>query len=423
MKVFLSAYSCQPGKGSEDGVGWHWAKNISEIGHEVWVVTRCQNRASIEVEMARQPSANLHFIYYDLPQKFHWAGWKKYIWRFDIAENLSWAIWNQAYYFFWQRNIARIAADSHKTVQFDIAHHITYASATRAVFLGNTDIPFVIGPCGGGERAPVRLRARLTRYEKLTELIRDVSISISGLSPYVRAMYKKAKIIFVSTEQSKQVVSKKYKGKVHIKLQIGIEPFIDSSVNLNNSKRENKKLLYVGRFIYWKGMDSGLRAFAMHIKTYPNTILTMVGKGKAERGWRALAQELEIEDNIQWISWVDQEQLKNIYQDHDAFLFPSFHDSGGNAVIEAMSYGLPVICLSLGGPAVSVTKKCGRIIDIRKKDIASVEAALCNAMEWVLSDNERLRQLKNEAIIRASSFSWNTIVRETYSLIEKTLKN
>ncbi len=421
MKVFLSAYDCQPGKGSESGVGWHWAKNIAEIGHEVWVVTRCQNRVPIEIEMARQPSTNLHFIYYDLPQKFHWSGWKKYIWRFNIAENFSWAIWNHAYYFFWQRNIARIATDFHKTKQFDVAHHITYASATRATFLGNTDIPFVMGPCGGGERAPFRLRSRLTKYDKRTEFIRDVFILIAALNPYVRAMYKKATIIFFSTEQSKQIVAKKYRDKAHIKLQIGIEPVIDSTVNLNNSQHENKKLLYVGRFIYWKGMSSGLRAFAMYIKMHPNTTLTMVGKGKAEHAWRALAQELKIEDNIQWISWVDQEQLKNIYQDHDAFLFPSFHDSGGNVVIEAMSYGLPVICLNLGGPSISVTDKCGRIVDVSKQDITGVEAALCNAIEWVLFDNERLHQLKNEAIMRASSFSWNTIVRETYSLIEKNI--
>lgn len=423
MKVFLSAFSCQPGKGSESGVGWHWAKNISEIGHEVWVVTRCQNRASIEAEMARSPSSNLHFIYYDLPNKFHWGAWKKYIWRFNIAENLSWAIWNHMYYFFWQREIARIASDLHKTVRFDVAHHITYASATRAVFLGSTDIPFVIGPGGGGERAPFRLRTQLSRYQKLTEFIRDVSIFISGLSPYVRGMYKKAKIIFVCTEQSKQIIAKKHRHKVHIKLQIGIESVIDNKVTLKNSQREYKKLLYVGRFIYWKGMSFGLKAFSMYIKTHPNTMLTIVGKGKEERVWRKLAQELEIENNIQWISWVDQEELKNIYQDHDAFLFPSHHDSGGNVVIEAMAYGLPVICLNLGGPAVAVTEKCGRIVDVKKKDITDVEADLCNAMEWILSDNERLQKLKKAAIMRASSFTWNNIVREAYSLIEKNIKN
>jgi glycosyltransferase involved in cell wall biosynthesis len=47
------------------------------------------------------------------------------------------------------------------------------------------------------------------------------------------------------------------------------------------------------------------------------------------------------------------------YTRHDAFLFPSLHDSSGNAVLEALSCGLPVVCLDVGGPAVLVDAACG----------------------------------------------------------------
>ena len=50
LKILISAYACEPDKGSEPGVGWNWAKQISRF-HEVWVITRKNNRPSIEKEL------------------------------------------------------------------------------------------------------------------------------------------------------------------------------------------------------------------------------------------------------------------------------------------------------------------------------------------------------------------------------------
>ena len=43
-RILLSAYACEPNKGSEKGVGWHWAIEIAHRGHEVWVIKREKNR-------------------------------------------------------------------------------------------------------------------------------------------------------------------------------------------------------------------------------------------------------------------------------------------------------------------------------------------------------------------------------------------
>ena len=66
LKVLVSAYACEPDKGSEPGVGWNWAKQIAHF-HEVWVVTRTNNRPAIEERIEKNPDPNLHFIYVDLP--------------------------------------------------------------------------------------------------------------------------------------------------------------------------------------------------------------------------------------------------------------------------------------------------------------------------------------------------------------------
>ena len=58
MKVLLSAYACEPNKGSEPGVGWNWAIEIARLGHKVWVLTRANNQPSIDSKYLSLPEKN-----------------------------------------------------------------------------------------------------------------------------------------------------------------------------------------------------------------------------------------------------------------------------------------------------------------------------------------------------------------------------
>lgn len=75
LKIFISAYACEPGLGSEIGVGWHWVLEMSKY-FELWVLTRQSNRHTIEPWIAEHPEySDIHFLYYDWPK---WARfWKK----------------------------------------------------------------------------------------------------------------------------------------------------------------------------------------------------------------------------------------------------------------------------------------------------------------------------------------------------------
>ena len=48
MKILVSAYSCEPNKGSESEVGWRWSLKLAEKGHKVFVVTRKNNKKNIQ---------------------------------------------------------------------------------------------------------------------------------------------------------------------------------------------------------------------------------------------------------------------------------------------------------------------------------------------------------------------------------------
>ena len=111
LKVLMSAYACEPNKGSEPGVGWNWARQMSRW-HDVWVLTRANNRPAIENVPQAAGQGRLHWVYYDLPRWMRF--WKK------GSRGI------QAYYFFWQLAAWHVGARLQREIGFDLLHHVTF---------------------------------------------------------------------------------------------------------------------------------------------------------------------------------------------------------------------------------------------------------------------------------------------------------
>ena len=67
MNILLSAYNCDPSRGSEPGLGWNWAYGLTRAGHRVWVVTIPWGKAGIEKFLASTPMPGLTVVYVDIP--------------------------------------------------------------------------------------------------------------------------------------------------------------------------------------------------------------------------------------------------------------------------------------------------------------------------------------------------------------------
>jgi len=59
LNVLVAAYACEPGGGSEPGVGWYMCHAISRE-HGAWVNTRRNKRDAVERALAQTPNPNLH---------------------------------------------------------------------------------------------------------------------------------------------------------------------------------------------------------------------------------------------------------------------------------------------------------------------------------------------------------------------------
>ena len=399
MKVLVSAYACEPNKGSEPGVGWNWALEIARLGHMVWVVTRANNRQSIDAQRIGLPERNnIHFLYYDLPM---WACWWKKGKRGIYL-----------YYFLWQIGAYRLAKKIHSEVKFNLVHHITFVNVRLPSFMGNLSIPFIFGPAGGGEKAPWKLRNGFGLRGWILDFLRDIANTIVRIDPFALKTFKQADRIYVTSEQTRDILPQRYQKKTQVRLAIGIN---GPKTTFKRKSNSAFRILYVGRFIYWKGMKLGIHSFARVLEIIPNSMLTMIGKGPEETDWKNLANKLCITKKINWIPWVENFNLVKFYPLHDVLLFPSLHDSGGVVVLEAMAHGLPVVCLDIGGPSTIVNNSCGLKVPISGIGKIKVIELLSEALVRLGQDPSLRAKLSFGALNRKEEFTWRSVVNSIYS--------
>ena len=131
-----------------------------------------------------------------------------------------------------------------------------------------------------------------------------------------------------------------------------------------------------------------------------------------------MAAELKIDTAIDWIDWMPQKKVLQTYSQHDAFLFPSLHDSSGNVVLEALSHSLPVVCLNLGGPGAIIDDSCGRAIDTTNCSSAVVVQRLSEALVELAGDRNLLKQLMKGALSCSQQYHWHQLVDNFYHTLE-----
>lgn len=168
-------------------------------------------------------------------------------------------------------------------------------------------------------------------------------------------------------------------------------------------------------------MHIAIEAMSRLVAHVPDAHLTIVGNGPEEARLKSEVAQRNLGGNVTFVSWIPQQQLLSVYDNHDVFVFPSLHDSGGWVVLESLCKGLPVACLNLGGPKEIVTPASGIIVDTTGLDTAGVAARLAAELHAVLVDPQRLAVLSTGAIARAREFLLCDQVERLYGQATKHL--
>jgi glycosyltransferase involved in cell wall biosynthesis len=404
MKILLSAFAFAPQVGSEPGVGWRWASELA-AQHEVTVVTDISRREQVEAGGSTLPDS-LRVVYFR-------PRWLRNVPLDSTTAPLLYAAW--------QFGLLPFARRLQREHGFDLAIHCTYGVFRHPSFLGYLGIPFVFGPVGGGEDAPLALKRSLRGREKVKEVLRWTLNRAALFDPFLWIAYARSTLILTKTEDTRRVLPWPFRARARVYPEIGVDApaFV---VPRARKPEEPLKLLFVGRLLGWKGVHLAIRAVAIAATEGIAIEFTVVGKGSFERELRRLAAEMGVQDQMRWISHLPQRELFALYRTMHGFLFPSLHDSSGNVVLEAQANGLPVLCLDIGGPATLVDAQSALLIPTRNRGEGDVVRGLADAIHQLASDEPGRIAMSKAALAHVrKEMSWERRVYGALSLLEEVL--
>ena len=346
MKILISAYACEPNKGSEpEAGGQHMIKSANKY-EKVVVVTRANNKHNIEKTVKELDLDNVFFEYFDLPYVL------QYIKR--LIGSIAWYvyIWKYFFFFFVKKN---------KKNSFDLVQRVTFVSY-KYLFIWYFGKKFILGPIGGGERYPLDFLKIFSFKGKLKEIIRFIFQHISLFDPLVLITLFKSDEIIAVTDDSKSILPN-FVQKTIIKPAISID--VEDFEKYKKPSQNNKKLkiLYVGNLLELKG----IKLILMSLKKVKNKKyeFNIVGSGPDENIFRKYVVKHNL--NVNFLGKIKRKFLSKYYLENDLLVFPSLHDSGGMVILEAKAHALPVVVSSFGGPKMFVNVNQGDIIINSKK--------------------------------------------------------
>lgn len=402
MKILLSAFAFAPNVGSEPGVGWRWAAELGKH-HEVTVITDVTRQPLVEAVGVQLPD-NVDVLYY------------RPTWLHAMPLNSATA---QVLYTLWQFGLLGFARRLHRDRGFDLAIHITYSVFRHPSFLGYLGIPFIFGPLGGGEDAPLALKRSIRGREKFKELLRSLLNKTALFDPFLWVAYSGSTLILTSTSETKRALPWPFRKRAIVYPNLGT----DTPNDIQPCARqpgEPLRVLFAGRLLGWKGAQLAIRAVANAMERGVAVEFTLLGRGPFEAELRKVAKKAGIHDRIRWISQMPQQELFDLYKSMHCFLFPSLHDSGGTVVLEAQANGLPVVCLDLGGPATLVTSETAIVVSTRGRSEEDVVRGLADGLAQLAGDEDRRRTMGEAAITHVGeSMTWECRVEGALRLAEQ----
>ncbi|MGH2533357.1 MAG: glycosyltransferase family 4 protein [Thermomicrobiales bacterium] len=403
MRVLMSAYACEPNRGSEPGVGWNWALQAARF-HEVWVLTRANNRAAIDAELQRRPVPNLHLVYHDLPR------WARFWKRGGRGVHL--------YYLLWQFTAPRAARAAHRRRRFDLIHHVTFNAVDSPGWLWRLGLPFVWGPVGGGQEPPPALKGYFGRAWG-RERRRIARKRLTRFNPVVRAAVRSAACILVANTDTQRLLSRLKPAvlirEVETAVKVPDPPVPPVPPRVPNVA--GISILWAGLLIPRKAPLLAVDVLAELRRREVAARLQFVGDGPLRGQIEAHAHALGIADAIDLRGRVPYEAMSRCYASADVFLFTSLQDTSGNVLLEAMAHGLPVVTLDHQGAAEIVAADCGIKIPIGEPP--RVIAGFGDALERLAARPE-LRHTLGEAGRRrvAERYRWDRkgdLLRQLYA--------
>ena len=393
MKVLLVAPNVSQKMGGEAIIPFHYARELSQSGHDVTILTHERVREELT---ATKPAPDVKIKYVSDT----WAEKTAHKIGQMVPPAIAETVFGSIVLFLTMVSLGKEAKAMHRIEKYDVLHQPTPVSPQMPSFLKATDAPVLIGPMNGAMTYPP---AFAHEYSSGTNFFVGVARGMSGIANVIGTGKKMAARLLVANSRTSA-------GVTHLVQNASqIETLVENGVDLGLWKQstldryETPTFVFVGRHIRLKAIDLLLEAFE---KVDGPATLKIFGDGPERASLEEHAKNIDSQEKkIEFLGFQPQSEIAVELSRSTALVLPSLRECGGAVVLEAFACGTPAIATDWGGPSDYITPGTGILVPPTTKSefvdgLAGAMNQLAGNREKTLAMGKAARQLVEE------NYSW-----------------
>jgi glycosyltransferase involved in cell wall biosynthesis len=224
-------------------------------------------------------------------------------------------------------------------------------------------------------------------------------------------------IVATSDYSSREIQSLGFSDKDIEVIYPGVDRDKFSRILAKENDCNSKKILCVANYIPRKGGMTLIEAYSKI--NSQGFVLHMVGNPTKDQAFyqqlTSKAKELHVDNSIIFHDGKDQEVVKYLYSNSDIFVLPSFKETFGIVLIEAMHYGLPIITNNCTAMPDLISDGENGIL-VTPGDIEE----LAQALETLITQPELRKKLGKQGQEKVKkAFCWNSTCSDFLTLVRR----
>src|ERR1035438_702414 len=374
LKVLVSAFAFSPIKGSEFGVGWDYVRAVA-LRHKVWVITRSNEREETEQYLQHHRDALCNVSVHYVPLKNRTI-------NIPLREIVYGLIYRN-----WQQRAYRLARALDAEVDFDLVHHLNGIGFREPGYLWKLGKPFVWGPVGGMQYFPWRLRNAVPFRSRPFFLFKNLATAWAmHMDRRPRRAAAGSDCILAATSNVAEKIREVWGRDSALLCEVSA-PQLEPRLPARREPGEPLRIIWCGTCDPAKTLNIVLHALSRLKDPSADWLLIAIGDGRMRKSWMVLAARLGIADRCTFTGRVPRSEVLSMMTCGHCLVQPSLYDATSTVVVEALSYGLPVVCLDHFGFRDAVSADCG--IKIPPLNLDQVIRDFADALQALARDEDR----------------------------------
>jgi glycosyltransferase involved in cell wall biosynthesis len=374
LKVLVSAFAFSPVKGSEFAVGWNYVRAIASK-HKVWVIARSTEKKETEQYLLQHPDA--------MPNvSVHYLPFSSNFFTFPMWQLVFYPLMRR-----WQWKAYQLGRALDAEIDFDLIHHVCTIGFREPGYLWKLSKPFVWGPIGGLQFFPLRLLDAVPLSSRPFFVLKNLStVWAMRISSRPRRAAAAAQAILAASSNVAEMVRTLWGKDATVSCEVS-SPDLELRPPVRREAGTPLRIIWSGGCEARKALNIVLLALERLKRSPVDWRLIVMGDGQLLGKWKALAGKLGIGERCRFLGSVPRTEALSVMATGHCFVQPSLYDATSTVVVEALAFGLPVICLDHFGFKDAVNADCGVRIPPNRLD--QVVTAFAQAIEALWLDEDR----------------------------------